>query len=291
MDATRNKPLTTSDVSVRWGKPRLVPRRWYHHAVAIVAILIIAFPLGYALLVSTQSNAQVWSSQLLPGAEFASNLEYVMGRRNLGRYAINSLFIASLLTLGKVLLSLTAGLAFVYFRFPGKWLLFGLILLTLMMPLEVVAIALYRLISDFGWGDSYTGVILPLIASATGTFLFRQHFMSIPPELSEAAQLDGATPFDFLLRILIPLSWNAIGALTVLQFLAGWNMFLWPLFVLRDPQQQVIQFGVASFVSFDDQPTYGAMMLAAILASLPPLLVFMLLEKQFLNGFALTREK
>src|SRR5690606_24303902 len=147
----------------------------------------------------------------------------------LGNYMLNSTIVAVAVTVGKTVLSLLAGLAFVYFRFPGKWLVFGFVLLTLMMPTEILVVALFRLVINLGWGNTYLALIVPFLASATGAFLFRQHFSNIPAELSEAAQLDGATPLQFLWKVLVPLSWNTIGALTVIQFVYVWNFYLWPV--------------------------------------------------------------
>ncbi|MBI1259719.1 MAG: ABC transporter permease subunit [Chloroflexi bacterium] len=292
---------TTESTSVTFAPPtenrvslhkRLLPKRWRVHLILLLSVLIIGLPMFYAIIVATQSNGEVFAYQLTPGNHLAENLDIVMNQRGLGRYMLNSVFISSVFTLCKVIFSLTAGLAFVYFRFPGKWLVFGFVLLTLMLPTDVLVISLFRLVSELKWGDTYTALIVPFMASATGTFVFRQHFMSIPAELSEAAQLDGANPLQFLLRVLIPISWNAIGALAVIQFVSGWNQFLWPFIVIRSPENQVVQVGIASLIGgFETGNAYGPMMLGAVIASLPPLIVFIALQKQFLSGFALTRDK
>jgi sn-glycerol 3-phosphate transport system permease protein len=184
-----------------------------------------------------------------------------------------------------------AGIAFVYFRFPGKWVVFGFVLITLMMPTEILIVSLLNFVVQLGWGSSYLALIVPFLASATGTFLFRQHFANIPAELSEAAQLDGATPLQFLSRVLIPLSWNTIGALAVIQFVYVWNMYLWPRLVIQGAERQVVQVGLRTLISTDTSATYGPMMLGAVVASIPPVIVFILLQRQFMNGFALTRDK
>jgi sn-glycerol 3-phosphate transport system permease protein len=153
-------------------------------------------------------------------------------------------------------------------------------------------IALLRfVVIDLGWGSTYQALIVPFIASATGTFLFRQHFANIPAEFSEAAQLDGATPLQFLWRVLIPISWNTIGALAVIQFVYVWNMYLWPRLVITDSARQVVQVGLQSLISTDTGLSYGPLMLGAVIASLPPVIVFVLLQKQFMSGFALGRDK
>ncbi len=271
---------------------RILPKRWYAHLILSIAVVFMGIPLLYALIVSTQGNAEVFSYQFTPGDKFARNWQVVMEQRNLGRYMLNSVFISITMTVGKVIFSLLAGLAFVYFRFPGKWLVFGFVLLTLMMPTEVMAIALFRLISGIGWGDTYTSLLVPFFASATGVFLFRQHFASIPAELSEAAQLDGANPLQFLLRVLIPISWNTIAALFVIQFLYAWNQYLWPLMIMQNQERQVVQVGLRTLVSgIETGDSFGPLMLGAVIASIPPLLVFIFLQKQFMSGFALTRDK
>lgn len=274
----------------RWR--RLIPKRWYAHLILITSIAIMGFPLYYALIVSTQGNAEVFRYQLTPGEQLERNWNVVMNQRNLGQYMLNSTVVSIMMTAAKAVLSLLAGLAFVYFRFPGKWLVFGFVLLTLMMPTEVMAIALFRIVSGLGWGDSYTALVVPFMASATGVFLFRQHFSNIPAELSEAAQMDGANPLQFLVRILVPISWNAIAALCVIQFLYAWNQYIWPLMIVQNRQTQVVQVGLRTLIAgVETGDSFGPIMLGAVLASIPPLLVFILLQRQFMSGFALTRDK
>lgn len=271
--------------------PAWLPKRWYAHVVLWIACFVLGLPLIYAMIVSTQTNAQVFSYQFAPGSSLAANWDLVMNQRHLWTYMLNSSVVAIIITVGKTILSLLAGLAFVYFRFPGKWIVFGFVLLTLMMPTEILIIALVRFINALGWGNTYLALTVPFLASATGAFLFRQHFANIPAELSEAAQLDGATPLQFLFRVLVPISWNTIGALAVIQFIYVWNMYLWPLLVIQGDERQVVQVGLRRFVSVDVQTSYGPLMLAAIIASIPPVIVFLLLQKQFMSGFALTRDK
>ncbi len=269
------------------------PRRWPIHLLLCLACMLVGIPLLYAMLVSTQSNAEVIAFQITPGSSLGQNIWVAMVSRNLGRYMLNSTIQAAIVTVGKTILSLLAGLAFVYFRFPGKWLVFSFVLVTLMMPTELLTISLFRIVAGgFQWGDSLYALTVPFLASATGAFLFRQHFANLPAELSEAAQLDGAGPLIFLWRILLPLSWNAIGALAVIQFVYVWNMYLWPVLIIRSDRLQVVQMGLSSIQSAGDTGTaYGPLMAGAILASLPPLLVFILLQKQFMSGFQISREK
>jgi len=274
-------------------KPRKwLPKRWYVHILLWISILVIGFPLIYAMIVATQSNAETLRFEMLPGSNLKENLEVVMVDRNIGRFMINSTILAIFVTVGKTILSLLAGLAFVYFRFPGKWVIFGFVLMTLLMPTEMLIIALFRLISNtLEWGDTFWAISVPFLASATGSFLFRQHFANLPAELSEAAQIDGANPLQFLFRILIPLSWNAIGALAVIQFVYMWNQYLWPLLVIKDERFQVVQVGLNSLINSAGSQTYGPIMMGAVVATIPPLIFFILLQRQFMSGFAISRDK
>jgi len=231
---------------------RRLPKRWYAHVILIVAILITGFPVYYAAVVATQSNTQVFNYQLTPSHYLGRNWDLVIHERQLPRYMVNSVIVALLMTTGKAALSLLAGMAFVFFRIPGKWIIFGFVLITLMMPTEVMAIALFRLVGiELQWGG-YEAMIVPFIASATGSFLFRQHFASIPAELSEAAQIDGANPPQFLWLVLIPFSWTAIAALFVIQFLYAWNQYLWPLLVTTDESYYTIVMGIQRMVAAVD---------------------------------------
>lgn len=284
----QNPPYTPQ---IQPKKNGLLPKNWYVHVILWIACFLMAFPLFYAMIVATQNNSEVFSYRFLPGSHFSENWNIVMNIANLPRYMLNSTLIAVVVTAGKVILSLLAGLAFVYFRFPGKWIIFGFVLITLMMPTEILIIALFRFVTSLGWGNSYTALIVPFLASATGAFLFRQHFANIPAEFSEAAQLDGATPMQFLLQVLIPISWNTIGALTVIQFVYVWNFYLWPVLIMQSQEQQIVQVGLRTLIGGDAAVSFGPMMLGAVVASIPPLVIFLLLQKQFMSGFALTRDK
>lgn len=270
----------------------LVVKRWYIHLLLWIIVLFMGFPLFYAVLVSTQSNAQMFRLQLTPGDSFGINLEAVLDR-NIARLMFNTFAVASMVTFGKAALSIFSGMALVYFRFPGKSLVFGFILVALMVPGEVTVIALFRLVAlDLGWGNTWTALVIPAVASPTGVFLFRQHFASITPELSEAAQLDGANPLQFLFRVLLPLSRNAVAALVVIMFIGAWNSYLWPLLIVTNPDLQVIQVGLSTLDDgLEIGRTYGPIMLGAVIASIPPIIIFVLMQKQFLQGFALTRNK
>lgn len=274
-----------------WLRPRSSVDRWYTHLALITTCLVIGFPLLYAMLVATQSNAQYFQYQLTPGGNLGANFDVVWHQRDLGGYMLNSAVQAVIITVGKSVTALLAGLAFIHFDFPGKWWVFWLVLVTLMMPTEISIIALFQIVSGFGWANSMAALTVPFLASATGAFLFRQHFASLPSELSEAARLDGAGPIQFLLRILLPLSWNAIGALAVIQFLYAWNMYLWPRLIINDQSAQVVQIGLGTLRNVGGGQSYGPLMLGAVLASVPPTLVFVLLQRAFLRGFSISADK
>ena len=261
------------------------------HVILTLAVLIVAAPLLFALLKATQTSAQVVGSSLRPGVRFWDNARAAWVGAGLGRYMLNSTLVAVSVTVGKTVLSLLAALAFVYFRFPLKSLFFAAVLFTLTLPTEILIVALFDLVSGtLGWADSYAAIIVPFFASATGVLLFRQHFMSIPPSLADAARIDGSGPLTFLFRVLVPLSWNTIGALAVVQFVYAWDQYLWPLVIMQSDAKQVIQVGLGKLIDFE-AGNWGAVMAGAVLAIVPPVLVFTVLQEQFSKGFALGQDR
>ncbi|HEY1180560.1 MAG TPA: carbohydrate ABC transporter permease [Phytomonospora sp.] len=267
-------------------------RRTAHiHVALIVICAVLCAPVVYALLGSTQNNSQLLNFRLSPGEFFTENFSVVWNDRDLWRYMLNSAVMSAIIATGKAITGILAGLAFVYFRFPGRSIIFVLVLITLMMPTEVSILALFGIVDDLGMSDSLAGLTIPFLASATAAFLFRQHFANLPANLSEAAQLDGANPLQFLWRVLIPMSWNVTGALFVIQFLYGWNMYLWPLLSVSGSENQVVQVGLASLQAAGEGQSYGPLLMGALVASLPPVLVFLALQRPFMTGFALTRDK
>ncbi len=263
------------------------------HILLIFTCLIVMAPVLFALAKSTQTRAEVFHfpPKLLPGTAFLDNYRTAWYTFSLGTYMVNSTYIAIIVTVAKTALSMLAGLALVYFSFPLKDFIFYFILFTLMMPTHILIIALFNLVSDLGWGNSYPALTVPFLASATGVFLFRQHFSSIPSDLVDAARADGAGPLRFLWSILIPMSWNTIGALALIQLIYMWNQYLWPLVIIRENARQVVQVGLRSMTAVQDTTNWGVVMAGAILAMLPPLVVFILLHRQFTRGFALGQEK
>jgi sn-glycerol 3-phosphate transport system permease protein len=293
-------------------------RNWLLHLVLILASLVVAFPILFALIKSTQIRSVVLSPSLVPGGAFLENVRNVFLNANLLTFMRNSFIVAIAVTVGKTVLSLMAGMALVYFRFPFKRIVFALILFTLMIPIQVLVVPLFDVISlqppdtwtalyewirrpdriltqpaeyGFGWANTYWALIVPFLASATGTFLFRQHFMSIPRSLADAARIDGATPWQFLQRILVPMSWNTIGALAVIEFVYVWNQYLWPKVIIRREELQVVQVGLNLIIGTGEGVEWGYVMAGAVLSLVPPLIVFMLLQEQFMRGFALSESK
>ena len=265
---------------------------FWTHVILIVAVLIVASPLLFALIKATQTSAQVTGPSLQLGDQFLANAQAAWVGAGLGQYMLNSTVVAVCVTLAKTVLSLLAALAFVYFRFPLKGMFFALVLFSLTLPTELLIVALFDLVSgDLKWADSYAAIIVPFIASATGVLLFRQHFMNIPSSLSDAARMDGAGPLTFLMKILVPMSWNTVGALAVIQFVSAWDQYLWPLVIMQSNDKQVIQVGLSKLIDLEAQSNWGAVMAGAILTILPPILVFTVLQEQFSKGFALGQDK
>ncbi len=278
------------------GASRANPRRkgghFWTHLTLIVAVLVIASPLLFALVKATQTSAQVTGPSLLLGTQFWENARAAWVGAGLGQYMLNSAIVAVCVTVGKTALSLLAALAFVYFRFPLKNLFFALVLLALTLPTELLIVSLFNLVSgDLKWADSYAAIIVPFIASATGVLLFRQHFMNIPSSLSDAARMDGAGPLTFLYKILLPMSWNTVGALAVIQFVSAWDQYLWPLVIMQSDSKQVVQVGLSRLIDAEAQSNWGAVMAGAILTIVPPMLIFTVLQEQFSKGFALGQDK
>ena len=263
------------------------------HLLLIVVCFLVLTPVIFAVSKSTQTRAEVFRfpPQLAPGTAFLDNYRTAWNSFNLGLYMKNSLIIALIVMFFKTVFSMLAGLGLVYFDFPFKNAVFYYILFTLMMPTEIMIIALFNLVSDLGWGNNYAALTVPFLASATGVFLFRQHFSSIPADLMDAARVDGAGPLRFLWSVLVPMSWNTVGAMALIQFIYMWNMYIWPLVIIREGTRQVVQVGLRSMTAVQDTTNWGVVMAGAVLAMLPPLVVFVLLHEQFTRGFALGQEK
>jgi len=265
------------------------------HVALLLAVVFIASPILFAVIKSTQSTAQIqtYPPRFDIGTSAIENYTFAWERYNLGRLMLNTLGVAATVMVGKTVLALFAALALVYFDFRFKGLIFVFILVTLMMPVPVRVVPLFKLVSSLGWGNTFWALTVPFLASATGTFLFRQHFMSIPTSLVDAARVDGVGPLRFLWRILVPMSMNTIGALAVIEFVYLWNQYLWPLIIISSNDNQMVQMGVKRLTSAGPEGIvhWGVSMAGVIITMLPPLIMFILLQEQFMRGFALTEEK
>ena len=263
---------------------------WLNHAIMILGVLIVFFPIWLAFVASTVTQPEIVSPPmpLLPGDQFFINYKKALlagVNVPVGTMLTNSLVMAIGIAVGKIIISLLSAFAIVYFRFPGKKIFFWLIFITLMLPVEVRIVPTYEIIAGFGMLNSYGGLIFPLIASATATFLFRQFFMIVPDELAEAARVDGAKPLRFFWDILIPMSRTNIAALFVILFIYGWNQYLWPLLITTDPEMNTIVMGIKQmFPSGDDVADWPVIMATSILAMIPPVIVVISMQKLFIRG-------
>lgn len=273
------------------------------HTTLILAALIVAFPI-YLAIIAASHNIQDLSSfpmPLLHGADLFRNTAQALfdGPQIAGvaratpalLLMMNSLIMAISIAVGKIIISLLSAFAIVYFRFPLKNFFFWMIFITLMLPVEVRIIPTYKIVADLGLLDTYTGLVLPLIASATATFLFRQFFMTVPDELVEAARIDGAGPMRFFWQILVPLTRTSIAAMFVIQFIYGWNQYLWPLLIASDTRYQTIVLAIGRLVrSTDAFYEWPVIMGMAVLALLPPVMVVVLMQRWFVKGLVETEK-
>ncbi|MBV8776820.1 MAG: sn-glycerol-3-phosphate ABC transporter permease UgpE [Alphaproteobacteria bacterium] len=267
---------------------------WVPHAILIGGIAIVLFPVYVALVASTHDLDAVLRAPmtLLPGGESARNYAEALSAGtaktsgvSVGRMMFNSLVMAVTIAAGKIAISLPSAYAVVFFRFPLRKLCFWAIFVTLMLPVEVRIIPTYQIATDMGLIDRYAGLTLPLVASATATLLFRQFFLTIPDELVEAAKIDGAGPWRFLIDTVIPLSRTNIAALFVILFIFGWNQYLWPLLVTNTPGMTTIIIGMRQMIGNGDTQTEWQIVTAtALLAIVPPVAVVVLMQRWFVKG-------
>ncbi|KMK66683.1 carbohydrate ABC transporter membrane protein 2, CUT1 family [Puniceibacterium sp. IMCC21224] len=263
---------------------------WLTHLGLIIGLLFVFFPIWLAFVASTVSQPEIVSPPmpLLPGDQFFANYSKALlagVNAPVAWMMLNSLIMAMGIAVGKIAISLLSAFAIVYFRFPGRKAFFWLIFLTLMLPVEVRIVPTYEVVAGFGMLNSYSGLIFPLIASATATFLFRQFFMTVPDELAEAARVDGARPMRFFWDILLPMSRTNVAALFVILFIYGWNQYLWPLLITTDPSMNTIVMGIKQmFPSGDDIADWPVIMATSILAMIPPVIVVISMQRLFIRG-------
>ena len=270
------------------------------HAVLILGVLAVAFPLYVTFVASTHTLQAIMQvpMPLLPGDQMLQNYSQVLGAgTNTGSKAavanmlINSTVMALAIPLGKIAISIISAFAIVYFRFPLRMFFFWMIFVTLMLPVEVRIIPTFKVIADLGMLNSYAGLTVPLIASATATFLFRQFFMTVPDELAEAARVDGASPMRFFWDVVLPLSKTSIAALFVIQFIYGWNQYLWPLLITTDEAMYTAVIGIKRMIVTGDALTeWNLVMATTMLALLPPALVVVLMQRWFVRGLVETEK-
>ena len=292
------------------------------HLFLVLGIVLTCLPIYLAFVAATQTVEDVnrLPMSLLPGLELGANFAEAWSRADLGLQLWNSFVQAAGITVGKIAISILSAYAIVYFNFPFRMAFFWLIFMSLMLPVEVRIVPTYEVAANAlyplvwlgqtlgldallsvitGWDvsfnvklsllNSYAGLIIPLIASATATFLFRQFFMTVPNELCEASKLDGATPMQFFRYVLLPLSRTNIAALGVIMFIYGWNQFLWPLLITTEPDYTTIVIGMAKLMPGPDTlPEWNVVMAAALIAMLPPILVVVLLQRLFVKGLVET---
>ena len=271
------------------------------HVVMILGMLVVAFPLYIAFVASTHTAQEIVQAPMpmLPGGHFWDNYSAALtghgggagSNAPVGRMVWVSLVTALVISFGKISVSLLSAFALVYFRFPLRGLFFWAIFVTLMLPVEVRIGPTYQVVSDLGLLNSYAGLTVPLIASATATFLFRQFFLTVPEELVEAARMDGAGPMRFFWDILLPLSKTSIAALFVIQFIYGWNQYLWPLLATTSEDMYPVVVGIRRMIAGGDSGNeWNIVMATAIMAMVPPALVVILMQRWFVKGLVDTEK-
>ncbi len=274
-------------------------RRLFPHIMLWIGIAIIVFPIYFIFSASSHTSAEIQAAPmpLGIGPHLIENYRQALleGTKNMGTPVLvmmkNSLIMALGISVGKILVSLLAAFAIVFFNFPLRNFCFWSIFITLMLPVEVRIMPTYKVISDLGMLNSYAGLILPMIVSATAVFLFRQFFMSIPREIAEASQIDGATPMQFFRHILAPMTRTPIAAMFVIQFIYGWNQYLWPLLITTKPEFYTLLIGINRMMSGADvQIEWQIAMATTLLAMLPPVVVVVVMQKQFIAGMTETEK-
>jgi sn-glycerol 3-phosphate transport system permease protein len=273
---------------------------FFSHAILLLGVAVVAFPLYVTFVASTHRVEDIMQvpMPLVPGDELANNYAQVLKAGStrgstaaVSTMLFNSLVMALAIAIGKIAISIIASFAIVYFRFRLRNFFFWMIFVTLMLPVEVRIIPTFKVVSDLGMLNSYVGLTLPLIASATATFLFLQFFLTVPDELAEAARIDGAGPMRFFRDVLLPLSKTSIAALFVIQFIYGWNQYLWPLLITSEEQMYTVVIGInRMLVGGDAANEWNLVMATAMLALLPPAAVVVLMQKWFVKGLVETEK-
>ena len=270
------------------------------HIVLLIGVAIVAFPVYLCFVGSTHPQAIIANGQMpvTPGPLFYETYYKTLfigtsgtTREPVSNMLLNSFIMATIIAVGKIAISIISSYAVVYFRFPFRMAAFWLIFMTLMLPVEVRIYPTYKIAADLKLLNSYAGLTIPLIASATATLFFRQFFMTIPDELIEASKLDGAGPFRFFKDTVLPLSKTNIAALFVILFIYGWNQYLWPLLITTRDDMQTIVIGIKKMIVTADALTeWNVVMATAMLAMLPPVAVVILMQRWFVKGLVETEK-
>lgn len=264
------------------------------HVILIITLLAVAFPIYYALIMATHTHQDAYAFPpiLTPGNQLFINIKEAWNRVAMSTLLTNSLIIAVIVSVGKIIFSIMAAFAFTHFKFRGNWFLFPLCMVTQMMPLPVRVIPLYRMMADWSWLNTYWALTIPYFASTTGIILFRQFYMTVPEELADAARVDGATPMQYLRQILLPLSWTNVAALLVIEFVYMWNEYLWPNIATTAADMRVAQIGLRMlYTSERGAAEWNIIMAGLLIIMLPPLIVLILFRKQFAQGIAMQTTK
>lgn len=263
------------------------------HIMLWCGLLIILFPIYIAIVAATMDNHQIFQTpmSLIPHGHLWDNITRLWNHGitpdspPLGKMLLNSLIMALGITVGKISISMISAFALVWFRFPLRQFCFWMIFITLMLPVEVRIFPTVEVVSQLHLLNSYNGLILPMMASATATFLFRQFFLSLPNELIEAARIDGANPGRFFIDIVLPLSRTNLAALFVITFIYGWNQYLWPLLITSDSRMSTAVAGIRGMISLGEGVTqWNLVMTAMLLTMIPPLLVVIIMQRAFVKG-------
>ena len=270
------------------------------HVVLILGVIVVAFPLYVTFIASTRTLDEIVAvpMPLTPGSHLVDNYLHVLTSGSergssapVSTMLFNSAVMAVGVAVGKIVISILSAFAIVYFRFPLRKVFFWMVFLTLMLPIEVRIIPTFKVASDLHLLNSYQGLILPLIASATATFLFRQFFLTIPEELAEAARIDGAGPMRFFWDVVVPLSRTNLAALFVILFIFGWNQYLWPLLITGNESMYTVVIGIKRMIAGGDAYNeWNLIMATAMLALMPPALVVILMQKWFVKGLVETEK-
>lgn len=273
---------------------------FFAHVILILGVLMVAFPLYVTFVASTLSLEQIVKvpMPLIPGDQLWANYSQVLTAGStkgsaapVGQMMLNSFIMAVSIAVGKIAISIISAFAIIFFRFRGRNFFFWMIFITLMLPVEVRILPTYKVVADMGMLDTYAGLTLPLIASATATFLFRQFFLTIPDELAEAARIDGAGPMRFFFDVVLPLSKTTIAALFVIQFIYGWNQYLWPLLITTQENMYTTVIGIKRMIAGGEAANeWNLIMATAMLAMLPPAAVVILMQKWFVKGLVETEK-